>query len=197
MCPAEGCSNPAISRRQVVFPDPDGPSSEKNSPSAILTLTLSTAFTVPKARLTPSKTTAGVSAGVAIARSSAWRTGPRRGGGARVGDVLSGPSKTGRFRRSLQGWIYGVPERTSPILVFPPPPIKQPTPCVCASSSAAEYRDVIGYPAIVRNAFLLRGALRHRRPPEADLREVVRAVGLAALGTEQVIPRARGRHYRY
>ena len=30
--PSVGASNPAIIRRQVVFPEPEGPSMEKNSP---------------------------------------------------------------------------------------------------------------------------------------------------------------------
>ena len=34
--PAVGCSKPAISRSVVVLPQPDGPSSEKNSPLAIV-----------------------------------------------------------------------------------------------------------------------------------------------------------------
>ena len=33
--PPETASNPAITRSRVVFPQPDGPRSEKNSPSAI------------------------------------------------------------------------------------------------------------------------------------------------------------------
>ena len=51
--PASGCSKPEISRRQVVLPEPDGPSMAKNSPSAISKLTASTARTAPKVRLTP------------------------------------------------------------------------------------------------------------------------------------------------
>ena len=35
MRPAVGCSKPAIIRNVVVFPQPDGPSSEKNSPAAM------------------------------------------------------------------------------------------------------------------------------------------------------------------
>src|SRR4051812_47045709 len=58
--PAVGCSNPAISRRQVGLPEPDGPSMAKNSPSAISKLTSSTARTVPKWRLTRSNRTAGI-----------------------------------------------------------------------------------------------------------------------------------------
>ena len=34
--PASGCSKPAMSRSTVVFPEPDGPSIEKNSPSQIV-----------------------------------------------------------------------------------------------------------------------------------------------------------------
>src|SRR5260370_25179240 len=44
--PAVGCSNPAISRSVVVFPHPDGPSSEKNSPLSTVRSTLSTATSV-------------------------------------------------------------------------------------------------------------------------------------------------------
>jgi len=46
MRPAVGCSNPAIKRRVVVLPQPLGPSRAKNSPSAICTLTWSTARTI-------------------------------------------------------------------------------------------------------------------------------------------------------
>src|ERR1700719_1766909 len=41
--PAVGCSKPAISRKVVVFPQPDGPSSEKNSPLATVRSMVSTA----------------------------------------------------------------------------------------------------------------------------------------------------------
>ena len=40
-----GCSKPAISRSRVVLPQPDGPSSVKNSPSWMPTDTASSAFT--------------------------------------------------------------------------------------------------------------------------------------------------------
>ena len=45
MWPLVGWSKPAISRRQVVLPEPDGPSIAKNSPSAIVSETSSTART--------------------------------------------------------------------------------------------------------------------------------------------------------
>ncbi len=36
MAPSVGLSKPAIIRNVVVFPQPDGPSSEKNSPEAMV-----------------------------------------------------------------------------------------------------------------------------------------------------------------
>src|SRR5215467_8125224 len=51
--PSVGCSNPAMRRRVVVFPQPDGPSSEKNSPPTTSRLMPSTAVTSAK-RLTRS-----------------------------------------------------------------------------------------------------------------------------------------------
>src|SRR5919198_3787879 len=53
MRPASGSSKPATMRSVVVLPHPLGPSSEKNSPSAISSDTSSTAFTPPKRLLTP------------------------------------------------------------------------------------------------------------------------------------------------
>ena len=43
--PSVGCSNPAIIRRVVVFPQPDGPSREKNSPGSTSRSMWSTAVT--------------------------------------------------------------------------------------------------------------------------------------------------------
>src|SRR6266852_3569260 len=43
--PEVGSSNPAIMRRLVVLPQPEGPSIEKNSPSLICMVTLLTAVT--------------------------------------------------------------------------------------------------------------------------------------------------------
>ena len=58
--PALGVSKPAMSRRHVVLPEPEGPSMEKNSPSRIENDTRSTALTSPYVRLTPSNSTAAV-----------------------------------------------------------------------------------------------------------------------------------------
>src|SRR5690242_11239573 len=51
--PAVGSSNPARMRSRVVLPQPEGPSSEKNSPRRISNDTSSTAFTEPKDLETP------------------------------------------------------------------------------------------------------------------------------------------------
>lgn len=48
MVPAVGASKPAIIRSTVVLPEPDGPSIEKNSPSAISRSTPATASVLPK-----------------------------------------------------------------------------------------------------------------------------------------------------
>lgn len=48
MVPLVGASKPAIIRSTVVLPDPDGPSMEKNSPSAISRSTPATASVRPK-----------------------------------------------------------------------------------------------------------------------------------------------------
>ena len=56
--PEVGASNPAIIRRQVVFPDPEGPSIEKNSPSRTSRSTPSTATTSPNRLTTDSRVTA-------------------------------------------------------------------------------------------------------------------------------------------
>ena len=44
--PEVGCSNPAISRKVVVLPQPEGPSREKNSPLATVRSMLSTAISL-------------------------------------------------------------------------------------------------------------------------------------------------------
>ncbi len=52
--PASGCSKPAIIRSDVVLPQPDGPSIEKNSPPRIVNETSFTATTAPKRFVTRS-----------------------------------------------------------------------------------------------------------------------------------------------
>src|SRR6185295_14132863 len=54
MRPRSSSQNPATIRSNVVLPQPDGPSSVKNSPSRTAMDTSSTARTVPKVRATPS-----------------------------------------------------------------------------------------------------------------------------------------------
>jgi len=52
--PPSGRSNPAISRRSVVFPQPDGPSNATTSPRSTHKEAPSTAGTSPKRFVTPS-----------------------------------------------------------------------------------------------------------------------------------------------
>ena len=52
MRPPSGRSKPAIMRRSVVLPQPEGPSSVKNSPASTEKLTSSTAVKSPKRRVT-------------------------------------------------------------------------------------------------------------------------------------------------
>src|SRR5712691_8804536 len=58
--PSSGRSKPAIKRSVVVLPEPDGPSSVKNSPPAISRSTPSTATTSPYVLRTPTRRTSGV-----------------------------------------------------------------------------------------------------------------------------------------
>jgi hypothetical protein len=57
--PSVGVSKPASIRSRVVLPQPDGPSSEKNSPSWMDSDTLSTATILPKRLVTFSKVMMG------------------------------------------------------------------------------------------------------------------------------------------
>ena len=75
MRPSSGTSKPAIIRRVVVFPQPLGPSSEKNSPSRIASVTLRTASALPKRLLTSSRA-------IATLRSPTF--GPSLTGGSRA-----------------------------------------------------------------------------------------------------------------
>src|SRR5215467_7604866 len=53
--PSVGCSKPAIRRRDVVLPQPDGPRNEWNDPRRIAKLTWSTAATSPNRLVTLTK----------------------------------------------------------------------------------------------------------------------------------------------
>src|SRR5690606_2576447 len=77
--PSSGCSKPAIMRRVVVLPQPEGPSRAKNSPSAMSRLTPSTARTrwsalrSPNSFTSPEMRTAGAPAVAGAAgRVVAW-----------------------------------------------------------------------------------------------------------------------------
>ncbi len=53
MSPSVGSMNPETMRRMVVFPHPEGPRNEKNSPSLIVRSRLRTAVKAPKRFTTP------------------------------------------------------------------------------------------------------------------------------------------------
>src|SRR5882724_11470570 len=71
MRPAVGSTKPAIRLSVMVFPQPDGPRRERNSPSSTARSSASTARTLPYARVQPwSSTTAfGTAFGTALAIS--------------------------------------------------------------------------------------------------------------------------------
>src|SRR5688572_24941895 len=71
-------------RRQVVLPEPEGPSMEKNSPSSMARLTPATALTAPKWRLTSRSSTATLMSG-----------GARLGSAPHDGDVVGDPLAVG------------------------------------------------------------------------------------------------------
>src|SRR5512145_3245837 len=71
--PASGCSKPAIRRRLVVLPQPDGPRNEWNEPRGISNEMSSTATTAPKRLVTPRNSTSAraLAAGAPAARATA------------------------------------------------------------------------------------------------------------------------------
>ena len=100
--PSVGSSNPAIIRRVVVFPDPDGPSMLKNSPSAISRSMPATAATSPKRLVTPSSRTAG---GASL---GSRRRRPRLVGFDRHAHLVAAAAiRASSLRRS--GWPLSVP----------------------------------------------------------------------------------------
>src|SRR5579875_190071 len=98
--PAVGSSKPPIIRSVVVLPQPDGPSSEKNSPSPITRSTPSTAVTTPWrdwkrfSILTSSMAVGGAPAG--IARGAAATSVPAFSAVSAVGLVTSITTPNGR-----------------------------------------------------------------------------------------------------
>ena len=108
-CPRSGCSKPAIIRRQVVLPEPEGPSIEKNSPSRTSRSTPSTATTSPKRLTTPSSRTAmsGVGGRRVIGAAARTKRSPRRGRDSRLTGARRACNTTAaraaRARRKRQG----------------------------------------------------------------------------------------------
>ena len=70
MVPADGAMKPAIMRKSVVLPEPDGPRMVRKRPRARVKLTSSTATVSPKRLPTPSSATiAGAASSVGGATS--------------------------------------------------------------------------------------------------------------------------------
>src|ERR1700733_2362436 len=117
MRPAVGSSNPATSRRVVVLPQPDGPSSEKNSPAATDRSMLSTAAACP-ARACPNRLVSPTRSMAAAAMASSpylrahllslplrWLPGePELAGREAHGEIISAG---GRHIGVFQGDLYG------------------------------------------------------------------------------------------
>src|SRR3954462_8112315 len=61
MRPLFGARNPASRRKVVVWPQPDGPSSDRNSPSSIVSVRSATALTSANFRVSPSIATRAMS----------------------------------------------------------------------------------------------------------------------------------------
>src|SRR5271166_6818783 len=117
MWPAVGWSKPAIRRRQVVFPEPEGPSIAKNSPATMSRSTPSTALTAPKWRLTSRNSTAVEEVDAMSPLGSEWSIAGMSGGepasralsvlclsAADHGDVIGDPAivwHAGRLRRAF------------------------------------------------------------------------------------------------
>src|SRR6476659_4579991 len=116
MRPSVGSSKPAIIRRHVVLPDPDGPSIEKNSPSRTSRSTPSTATTSPKRLVTPSSRTAMPSGAAAVGASGTGAASANES--PRLGRVMvaqsdggsPGPQHAGAQRASQPG----APNRQGP-----------------------------------------------------------------------------------
>src|SRR5918994_1482790 len=87
MMPAETSSKPAIMRRVVVLPQPDGPSREKNWPRAMLSDRSSTATTSWKRLVTRSRRMSG---GVMLVSSNAREVSPRPALDAATGRRVAG-----------------------------------------------------------------------------------------------------------
>src|SRR5664279_3902608 len=79
--PESGSSNPAIMRSEVVLPQPDGPSIEKNSPRPTVIVTLSTATISPNRFVTPYRPTSTCCSGsvtrppASVPSSDSWAVG--------------------------------------------------------------------------------------------------------------------------
>ena len=110
--PSVGWSNPASRRRSVVLPQPDGPSSEKNSPVPIVSETSCSAANEPNRRVTRRTSTIGLTALMPPSRPRCRSCARRVGGGARLcraarasplGSASPGRGRWGAWPQSATG----------------------------------------------------------------------------------------------
>ena len=110
--PSSGTSKPAMSRSVVVLPEPDGPSSVKNSPCATSRSTWSTAVKSPKRLTSPARRMSGTPGAAVVRTASAAcapslmldATLPRRRSASRV--QPSRRARTPRWHTSSGGIVH-------------------------------------------------------------------------------------------
>src|SRR5256886_16578640 len=105
MRPSFGVSKPAISLSSVVLPQPDGPSSAKNSPRSIDKNTRSTAVTAPNRLLAPL-----ISRSAIPGSAAGLHAGPGAGAGALIRARSRQVDIKQPFQRFRRGEARGVAE---------------------------------------------------------------------------------------
>src|SRR5207302_7040336 len=114
--PASGRSNPAIMRSNVVLPQPEGPSRVKNSPACTARLTLSTAVSGPKRRVTLRISRSAMRKWLAVARGilehrEREHHEDKRGNQEKPGDEIVAPGVLARQA------LHGAAQRAKAVLV--------------------------------------------------------------------------------
>src|SRR2546423_12867552 len=105
MRPSFGVSKPAISLSSVVLPQPDGPSSAKNSPRSIDKNTRSTAVTAPNRLLAPL-----ISRSAIPGSAAGLHAGPGAGAGALIRARSRQVDIKQLFQRFRRGGAPGIAE---------------------------------------------------------------------------------------
>src|SRR3989338_7038784 len=114
MRPSVGVSKPASILSKVVLPQPDGPSSAKNSPSLTVSETLSTAASLPNRLVTFSKVMMGLGAVIAdVPRHTKSRPPPPWTAGGAGGEKKEGGGGGGGGKNGVGGGAPGPPRGRS------------------------------------------------------------------------------------